>query len=327
MAGRSINFEWLSFTILYNIFRHAPVRILHLHWQHPFFISGGKMRTGFKSLFSLLQVYFAKLTGTKIVWTIHNLHNHENQFSELELGFSSHLAKMADICIVHCNIARLKAIETFQINDPSKITVLPQGNFEGFYTNNIESIRAREQLGLNHNEFVFLYFGLIRQYKGVLELINTFGNIKVDGVRLIIAGKVQDDELLPDILTRSALDPRVLLKLDYIPDDKLLVYFKTANIVVLPYRNIFNSGCVGLAMTVGKPVIAPRIGCIPEMLESSGNFLYDDFDANGLYQAMINACIYRDSLDEIGKRNVAVSKALDWQTIAKKTRRLYDKIV
>ena len=96
LGGRSLNFSWISLTVLFNIVRHMPVRIIHLHWQHAFFLGDGKFRMRVKSILSLLQFYFVKLIGIKIVWTLHNLHNHENRYKDIELRCSRHLASARD---------------------------------------------------------------------------------------------------------------------------------------------------------------------------------------------------------------------------------------
>jgi glycosyltransferase involved in cell wall biosynthesis len=323
IPGRSLNFNWLSLTVLYNIFRHAPARILHIHWQHPFFISTNKIGGAVKSLLSMAQLYFAKLIGIKIVWTIHNLHNHQNCLVDLELRSSKYLAAISDTIIVHCNAAKYDAINALQIKYSKKISVLPQGNYKDYYCNTINRNHAREILELDHTDFIYLYFGTIWPYKGVTNLAKTFSAIDNDCTKLVIAGNPRDTKELSAINKVANEDDRINFFPSFISDNDLQTYLNAADVIVLPFREIFNSGSAVLAITFGKPVIAPRLGCLPELLESSGNILYEASQPDGLSIALKHACEMKESLHKIESCNLEASAIIDWKWIADETTKLY----
>ena len=95
-----------------------------------------------------------------------------------------------------------------------------------------------------------------------------------------------------------------------------------ADVVVLPYREILTSGAIILAMSFGKPIIAPKIGCIPDYIDDNGGFLYNPLDVQGLLEAMRKA-IYNPDLKKMGEYNFIKVKDLDWKRIGESTYRIY----
>jgi len=93
------------------------------------------------------------------------------------------------------------------------------------------------------------------------------------------------------------------------------------DVVVLPFHDILTSGSALLAMSFGKPVIAPRLGCIPEVLDSEGAFLYNYKEREGLLKAIQEASVA--NLGAMGKHNYDKTKRFDWNVIAQKTHELY----
>jgi glycosyltransferase involved in cell wall biosynthesis len=108
----------------------------------------------------------------------------------------------------------------------------------------------------------------------------------------------------------------ITLDLRYIPDGEVPTYFAACDVCVFPYEKIFNSGSVLLAMTFGRPFIAPRMGSIPSV-DPGGNLLYDS-DQKGLRNALSEAVSADDqALDSIGEENrTAAENQYDWDSIA-----------
>ncbi len=94
-----------------------------------------------------------------------------------------------------------------------------------------------------------------------------------------------------------------------------------ADVVVLPYRDILTSGNALLAMSFGRPVIIPRLGCVMELLDDRGAFLYDSGDPGALEAAMRHAL--DADLAAMGAHNYRLATAYDWQGIAGQTDRVY----
>ena len=103
------------------------------------------------------------------------------------------------------------------------------------------------------------------------------------------------------------------------------LYMNSADVMVFPYRDILTSGGIIMAMSFGKAIIAPYLGCISDTLDSSGSFLYDTSDKNGLLKAMREAVNSKSKMKAMGRHNLDLAKKLDWESIAKSTYKVYEK--
>ena len=101
------------------------------------------------------------------------------------------------------------------------------------------------------------YFGLIRAYKGVEELISAFRALPGDGLSLTVSGRPRTPELAAELNQRAADDERITLELDYLSDEQLVRRLGEAELVVLPYRQMHNSGAALAALSLDRPVLVP----------------------------------------------------------------------
>jgi glycosyltransferase involved in cell wall biosynthesis len=263
-----------------------------------------------------------KFLKIKIVWTVHNLKNHENKYVKAELFFSGILARLADGIIVHCNTSKKEIVELFRINE-QKIHVVEHGNYIGVYKERYTREQSRKIMNIAESQFVFLFIGLVRPYKGINELIESFKKIKDSSVKLIIAGRIEDKELAELLKDKASDCPNILFELRYIDDDEMEIYMKAADVLVLPYRDIINSGSAVLGMSFGKAIISPRMGCLPEILHSKGGILYDPDLENGLIEAMRKVLASKNNISDMGKENLETAKKWGWQGVAASTANVY----
>jgi len=314
--------------ILGAIQAHGKPDILHLHWTHGFIGASSSLKTVAKGVRFLLELALLKLMGIKLVWTVHNLLQHERQHPRLELLFTRIAVHLYDHLIVHCETAKEAVIKAYRLprRFSKRISVIPHGNYLGCYENSISRSVARERLGFQDEHIVFLYIGQIRPYKGVPLLIDTFLNLQDSRARLLIAGKPATDQLKEEIEEGAQRDPRIVLRLTFIPHNEIQLYLNAADVVVLPYQDILTSGAAILAISFGCPVIAPRIGCMAETIdESKGGFLYDPEREGDLLRAMQEAL--KADLVAMGKYNLNKARKLDWDRIAKMTSEVYKSVL
>ena len=168
---------------------------------------------------------------------------------------------------------------------------------------------------------MFLFFGNIRRYKGVFELVKAFKRIGGGDLRLLIAGKPYDKEIETDLREAVKEDARIRTFLEYVPDDEVQVYMNAADAVVLPYLEITTSAVLLLALSFGKPVIAPSLGYIKEILDPEGSFMYDSGDPEGIYSSMKSAL--RSDLAAMGRRNLERAAKYTWDNAALETYAVY----
>lgn len=304
---------------------HGKPDVLHLHWTHLFLISRNRTKSLIKALRFVAELLVVRLSGTKIVWTVHNLLNHEKLHPQIELLFNRIAVRLCDQLIVHCPFARDAVMQTYHLPARflDRVSVIPHGNYMDSYENSVTPEQARAELDLSDREAVYLYFGLIRPYKGVLQLVEKFRQLQDARARLVVAGRPATYAIGEELAQRCGQDSRISAHLHFIPDDKVQLYMNAADVVVLPYRDILTSGVVVLAMSFGKPGIVPRMGCIPEVLDDESSLLYDPSDEEGLVKAM-RLALHAD-LAGMARHSLELAKELRWDDIGRRTYELYQR--
>jgi glycosyltransferase involved in cell wall biosynthesis len=126
---------------------------------------------------------------------------------------------------------------------------------------------ARKRLGLSAKE-VGLFFGFIRGYKGLMNLLRAVALIPRDrDFQLLVGGEFyEDDRPYREVIRVLDLADRVVLHDRYIPNSEVGDFFAAANVVVLPYRNATQSGIIQIAFNFNRPVITTDVGGLPEIV-------------------------------------------------------------
>lgn len=313
------NTRWPIFGLLK---KYGKFDILHLHWAHPYLFAEGKGR--FKSIVKsftfVSQLFLLRLLGVKIVWTVHNVISHESLSEKMELFFNRLIAKVSNTIITHTESAKKIVRDNYKIKK-DKIKVIPHGHYIDSYENDITKHDARNQLGIPESELTFLYFGAIRPYKGVDKLIKTFNNLKMNNTHLIIAGRPFNNNAKQQIENLCNDNSNITSYLDFVPEKDVQLYMNAADIVILPYSEFLTSGAAILAMSFKKPVIAPDLSDVGELVKHEGGFLYENDSKSGLKNMLKKA---KDAdLDKMGKRNFEYVKQFDWNRIGKLTFLVY----
>lgn len=297
--------------------------ILHLHWLHPVFLTDSRIQSLKNLMKFTLGLLLLRLRGIKVVWTAHNLKDHDNRNPFIDCLCTALVVHLANGIIAHGETAKRDIVKRFKLGSPSKISVVPHGSYIGCYENSISPMAARQCLGLPDSSLVFVFLGAIRPYKGVLELVSAFKQLHCTNARLVIAGKPDSEAMHEEILAQVGDRPDITFRPGFVPDDQIQVYMNACDVAVFPYRDILTSGSVLLAMSFGRACIAPRQGCIHETLDSSGAFLYDPQLETGLYQALQQAIQRRADLGRMGDRNLNQAEAWHWSRIAAMTMQVY----
>ncbi len=296
--------------------------IFHLHWTHPYLKGKVYWIKLIYSIKFLIDIWLVKLSGAQVVWTVHNLTSHEAKFPKLECWVHRQLARECSGIIVHHQNAKADVIKQYQTNS-EKISVIPHGHYRTTYGPPIDKIAARQQLGLPLNRKLYLTFGMLRPYKGIETLLATWqqGKFYDQQGTLLIAGMSKNKPYLRAISDQASQVDQTILHSKYIEDADIPIYFSAADIVVLPFKQVSTSGSLLLAMSYGKPVIAPRIGGLSETLDEAGELLYNPSIEQGLLHAMKDSLVA--DLSGLRQRVEQVCDRMGWQAIAQKTYQLY----
>jgi glycosyltransferase involved in cell wall biosynthesis len=297
--------------------------VLHLHWLHQYFALPSAVDALIRTVKFIGGLVIKRFMGVKIVWTVHNLKDHENRNPFLDRICSTLVAKLAHAIITHCELAKFQVAENFNLWNHNKIFVVPHGNYIDYYENRIDQSEARKGLGISDSNLSLLFLGKIRPYKGVIELIEVFKQLHPDEVQLVIAGKVSNPQEAEPLNRKISSCDNIKFVPDFVPDDQIQVYMKACDVVVFPYRDVLTSGAVLLAMSFGRACIAPRHGCIGEILDDSGAILYNPHDEAGLAQAINCAIQKKHELPDMGNHNRRLAEQWPWTRIAEMTLNVY----
>ena len=313
------------FPILRSLRAHGDVTVVHIHWLAPYLFGESLPQTFVKTLSTLIQLLVVRVLGVRVVWTCHNVRSHESTYPRVE-----HLFKRAfvgtglcDGVFVHCEAVKDDLVEAYDLpaRARSRMVVVDHGHYIDDYADGWSRETARAALGVGPDERVFLFFGQIRPYKGVFELIEAFSSVGLEESRLVIAGNPHTDAIEARLAAATRGADRVDTHLGYVPDDRISLYMNAADAVVLPFQSISTSGSTILAMSFGKALVLPRLGCVPEILDDEGAIMYDPDDPGALAAALRTA-ESRD-LRRMGERNYRLVEAFDWETVAERTAAVY----
>lgn len=323
LRGVVINeYLWSTFFIG-KVLSKGRLDILHLHTLHPFLLGKTEISRWLKLFLFTSQIIFLRLTGCKTVWTVHEW---SDKLSGGKNNIPLLIARIAiaslDSIIVHCETTKQEFVTLFNLC-PQKIFVIPHGNYINYYENQITASEARKVLKLQSDRTIFVLFGNIYRYKGVLEAIEAFKTLNSPRTSLIIAGKVSESGLETEIKTAIANNPHITFIPKRIADDEVQIYLNAADCILLPYTVYTTSGIAILGMSFGKVCLAPEIGFFQDVIDSKGGFLYQLPHQKGLVTAMNQALDNWEQLDAMGAYNLNRMKQWNWDYVAKLTINAY----
>jgi glycosyltransferase involved in cell wall biosynthesis len=259
--------------------------ILHINWLNKF--------THFDR--TVLNVYF-KWLGKKIVYTAHDVNfaqlgGKDSKLNQSSLAF---MYRIVDHIIVHTEKMKAQIIRDFKIRE-NKVTVIPFGINNALPRCNLTRAEAREKLGLGAVQKVLLFFGNIAPYKGLEYLIWGLRCVKksLGDFKLVIAGRVKQNcsaywKKIENMIEEEGLTEKVLKRIEFIPDEEVEIYFESADLLVLPYKNIFQSGLIFTAYNFGLPVIASNVGSLREdIVEGKTGFVCNPEDPEDLAEKIM----------------------------------------
>ena len=261
----------------------AKPRVFHILWNNKFEFFD---RT-------LLMLYY-RLLGKSVVLTLHNVNacrrdSKDTPFNRLTLRIQY---RLADHIFVHTEKMKLELMEEFGVLG-TRITVIPFGINNAVPNTRLTPANARQRLGIRDGKKTILFFGNITPYKGLEYLIAAYRQIlaRCEDYRLIIAGRPNRCDrywgAIREAIGEDIQMGRVLLNADFIPDDETEVYFKAADVLVLPYRHIYQSGVLFLGYSFGVPVLAADVGSLKdEIVEGKTGFVFRPEDPVDLAKAI-----------------------------------------
>lgn len=258
----------------------ATPRIFHILWNYKL------------QLFdrTLLMLYY-KLLGKQIVLTVHNVNSAQRDGNDSALNrLSLKLQyRLVDHIFVHTDKMKDELLTGFGVSEET-VSVIPFGINNSVPDTELTPTEAKRKVGVSSSERTVLFFGRIRPYKGLDYLVGAFQQIALrdKSYRLIIAGEpnklsVQYWQEIQQTIKREKSGDRVVQEIRFIPDEETEIYFKAADVLVLPYTHVFQSGVLFLAYRFGLPVIATDVGSFgDDIVEGETGYISRSCDTRDL---------------------------------------------
>jgi glycosyltransferase involved in cell wall biosynthesis len=305
----------------------AKPKLFHILWNNKF------------QLFdcTVLMLYY-KLLSKRVVFTAHNVNAGKRDRNDswlnrilLKIQYS-----LCDHVFVHTDGMKSEMTSEFRIAE-SKVSVIPFGINNTVPSTSLSSAEAKQQLGTSGGDKALLFFGNIAPYKGLECLISAFAKLlnKDRSYRLIIVGKPKGSESywkqIHQEIARSGIRDRVIEMIEYIPDEETELFFKAADVLILPYTHVFQSGVLFLGYSFGLPAIASDVGTLKnEIIEGQTGFVFRPQDSSDLASKIdkyFRSELFRDLEARRAEIKAYANERYSWDTVAAVTTGVYSRLL
>lgn len=263
-------FNWIS--VARKISKMKPDAVI-IQWWHPYFSP---------CYFTLCRL----LGKTKILFVCHNVFPHER--FPLDRFLTKMVLRSGNAFIVQSS---QDEADLLGINKNVKYTKTVHPTYNAFKIKDMSLEEGRSILGIAPDEKVLLFFGFVREYKGLRHLLKAMPKVteKLSDVRLMVVGDFDGNKdeylkMIDELGVTSAID----IHDGYIPDEEIEKYFAASDVVVLPYESATQSGIVQIAYGFEKPVIATAVGGLPDVvIDGKTGFLSQTFEAEEIADCIV----------------------------------------
>ncbi len=302
-------------------------KLFHILWNNKF------------QLFdrTLLMLYY-KVLGKRVVFTAHNVNaakrdQNDSWLNRLTLKIQYSLS---DHIFVHTDGMKNEMMADFGIAE-GKISVIPFGINNTVPNTSLSSAEAKRQLGIRKHNKALLFFGNIAPYKGLEYLVAAFAELlkKEPSYHLVIVGNPKGSKnywnQIREVIVRSGIGDRVIEKIEYVPDEETELYFKAADVLILPYTRVFQSGVLFLGYSFGLPAIAADVGSLKEeIIEGETGFVFTPRDSSDLASKIdkyFNSQLFYSLQTRRAQIKNYANERYSWDKVAAITTAIYSRLL
>ena len=288
-------------------------RICHFHF----------FRVG---LLELMNVTLARLLLRKVIITAHDVESFAKD--EAVPGLPRFVYGMAHAVIAHNQISRQELLHKVGLPD-HKIHVIPAGNHLAALSSLPSPEQARQALGLAAAGPFILFFGQIKEVKGLDLLLEAMPAILAahPGATLVIAGRPwkMDFSSYQQQIERLGIGSHCVTHIRFIESAELPLYFQASDLIALPYRRIYQSDVALMAMSYGKAVVTSDIPGMTELIEDGcTGFTFCSGEPASLSATINKALASRELRDAVAERGQQLmSNNYSWSSICTTTAGVY----
>jgi glycosyltransferase involved in cell wall biosynthesis len=301
-------------------------KLFHVLWNNKF------------ELFdrTLLMLYY-RMLRKKIVMTVHNVNAGKRDSTDSPLNRLS-LRLQYNFChhiFVHTERMKDELVSDFRI-PKRKVSVIPFGINHTVPDTALSTEEAKQRTGVSSGDKTLLFFGNIAPYKGLEYLVSAFKELlnKDRSYRLIIVGRPKGSERywgqIQQVIASSGIGDRIIQRIEYIPDELTELYFKAADVLILPYTCVFQSGVLFLAYGFGLPVIAADVGSLKdEVIENQTGFVFkpqDSFDLTRKTDEYFDSELFRNLEARRAQIKEYANERYSWKKVAAITKAVYSNL-
>ncbi len=284
----------------------APDLVI-VQWWHPYFSP-------------CYNAMVKKLKHTRVLFVCHNVFPHERFPADRKLTRS--VLSRGDYFIVH---SEQDAQDLLSVKPDAKYEKTVHPTYNAFRIQGVTKEQARIKLGIGADEKILLFFGFIREYKGLKHLLTALPDIvaRVPDCKLYVVGDFGGNrEKYEELLQAPAVRDHIIVVDGYVPDKEIEPYFAACDLVVLPYESATQSGIVQIAYGFEKPVVTTDVGGLPEVvLDGKTGYVVPPKDPQQLAQAIVR--FFEEGKAQAFEENVrAEAYRYDWDRMTETIERL-----
>jgi glycosyltransferase involved in cell wall biosynthesis len=266
---------------------------------------------------TLIMIIIPKLFGLKIAIIAHDIESFVNNDNNIYQHLIYNL--LSTHIIVHNKYSYDTLINNIEIKNITKIKIIKHGGYLDHIEKKYTQEEYRKQLNLDINGKYILFFGQIKNVKGLDILLEALSDVPED-IKLIIAGKPwkSDFSKYEELINKYQLSNRIIRKIQFIEDDEREKLFFASDVNVLPYRVIYQSGVLLMAMSHGLPVIASDLEPNKEVIEDGINgFLFKTENSKELSEKILKFFNQKSTLEKIQTNSFnTIKNEYNWDNIA-----------
>jgi beta-1,4-mannosyltransferase len=269
--------------------------VFHLHWPEVRLRGRTPARSVARGVLFLLLLLRLRLGRKALVRTLHNVRPHEP------------LTPLQDRVLRWCDrwtTLWITLTDQTRPPTPAPAVLIPHGHYRDWYRPAaLDPVRGR-----------LLHFGLVRRYKGVDRLLGAFAQLDDPELTLRIVGKLADGDLAAEVRRAAAADRRIATVDAYVSDDELAAEIARAELVVLPFTQVTNSGSLLLALSLDRPVLVPSAPVTDQLADEVGPGWVLT------YPGALDAAVLRSALAEVragGRSDRPALGGREWDEIGR----------
>jgi uncharacterized protein (TIRG00374 family) len=276
-----------------------------------------------------LAVVKKSATGNKVLFLCHNIEEHEGGTGEgLKRLLTRYVLQKGDGYIIH-SPGQVHQLTRLLQRNHKPVIVSPHPLYQVFNKNRYTAATARAELGIPTDRKVSLFFGFIREYKGLESLLRSIPLVKAHhpDFLLLIVGEVWKGnrryQSYLRLIEELRLGENTRFINRYVPNEEVELYFKASDFVVLPYTDGSGSGILQIAYGMNRPVVATDIAVFTDVVEEGKTgFLVPPDNEKRLAEAMVK--MYRgNAIPQMEAEILDYKKKFDWSVLVERINQFY----